>query len=97
MPPSLEPVNCGGVGHQPLTEECTAGQKKSVAGKVASETVLLVVPDFDACIPNSDLSCFNKLFRVTALVRRLVRNLKIKTKMLKEGTICHGVVAEGEI
>ena len=43
----LRSTNCGGLCHQPLTEECTAEQKKSLPGKVASETVLLVVKNPD--------------------------------------------------
>ena len=87
------------VCHQSLTEECITEQKKSLAGKVVSETVLLVAsqPDLDACIPISNFSCCDKLFRVTALVHRFVRNLKIKAKILKEGTVCHEEVTEAEI
>ena len=79
------------VCHQSLTEECITEQKKILAGKVVSETVLLVAnqPDLDACIPISKFSCCDKLFRVTALVHRFVRNLKIMAKILKEGTVCH--------
>lgn len=49
-----------------MTEECTAGQKKSVAEKGANDALLLVEskPDSGACIPISYLSCFNKLFSV---------------------------------
>ena len=87
------------VCQQSLTEECITEQKKSLAGKVVSETVLLVAnqPDLDACIPISNFSCCDKLFRVTALVHRFVRNLKIKAKILKEGTVCHEEVTEAEI
>ena len=82
------------VCHQSLTEECITEQKKSLA-----ETVLLVAnqPDLDACIPISNFSCCDKLFRVTALVHRFVRNMKIKAKILKEGTVCHEEVTEAEI
>ena len=87
------------VCHQSLTEECITEQKKSMADKVVRETVLLVAnqPDLDACIPISNFSCCDKLFRVTALVHRFVRNLKIKAKILKEGTVCHEEVTEAEI
>ena len=87
------------VCHQYLTEECITEQKKSLAGKVVSETVLLVAnqPDLDACIPISNFSCCDKLFRVTALVHRFVRNLKIKAKILKEGTVCHEEVTGTKI
>ena len=61
--------------------------------------MLLVVntPDLDACIPISNFSCCDKLFRVTALVHRFVRNFKIKAKILKEGTVSHEEVTEVEI
>lgn len=87
------------VCHQSLTEECITEQKKSLAGKVVSETVLLVAnqPNLDACIPISIFICCDKLFRVSALVHRFVRNLKIKAKILKEGTVCHEEVTEAEI
>ena len=87
------------VCHQSLTEECIAEQKKSLAGRVVSETVLLVAnqPALGACIPISNFSCCDKLFRVTALVHRFVRNLKIKAKILKEGTVCHEENTEAEI
>ncbi|XP_068724219.1 uncharacterized protein [Montipora capricornis] len=41
--------------------------------------------------------CCDKLFRVTAQVQRFVRNLKIKAKLLKKGTVRHGEVTEEEI
>ena len=65
---NLRSTNCGGLCHQPLTE-CTSEQKKSLAVKGVSETVLLVVnkPDIDACIPISNYSCCDKLFRDTSL------------------------------
>ena len=82
------------VRHQSLTKECITEQKKSPA-----ETFLLVAnqPDLDACIPISNFSCCDKQFRVTALVHHFVRNMKIKAKILKEGTVCHEEVTEAEI
>ncbi|XP_015761461.1 PREDICTED: uncharacterized protein LOC107340610 [Acropora digitifera] len=72
---------------------------EGAAEEIISETVLLTAckPDLESCIPITNFSCCNKLFRVTALVQRLVRNLKIKAKLLKEGTVCHGEVTEDEI
>ena len=102
-PPWLsEPVSSWSkskVCHQPPTEECLIEQKKGAAKEIISETVLLTAckPDLESCIPITNFSCCDKLFRVTALVQRFVRNLKIKAKLLKEGTVCHGEVTEDEI
>ncbi|XP_068686960.1 uncharacterized protein [Montipora foliosa] len=87
------------VCHQPPTEECLMEQKKGAAKEILSETVLLTAckPDLESCIPITNFSCFDKLFRVTAQVQRFVRNLKIKAKLLKEGTVRHGEVIEEEI
>ena len=87
------------VCHQPPTEECLMEQKKGAAKEIISETVLLAAckPDLESCIPITNFSCCDKLFRVTALVQRFVRNLKIKSKLLKEGTVRHGEVTEEEI
>ena len=69
--------------------------------EVSDETVLLGLtdrPDLVACIHITNFSCCDKLIRVTDLVLRLMRNLKIlKAKELKEGTICQGeVTVEGK-
>lgn len=87
------------VCHQPPTEECLMEQKKGAAKEIISGTVLLTAckPDLESCIPITNFSCCDKLFRVTALVQRVLENLKIKVKLLKEGTVCHGEVTEEEI
>ncbi|XP_068723639.1 uncharacterized protein [Montipora capricornis] len=74
-------------------------QKKGASKEIFSETVLLTAckPDLESCIPITNFSCCDKLFRVTAQVQRFVRNLKIKAKLLKEGTGRHGEVTEEEI
>ena len=45
------------------------------------------MPNIDTIIPITDFSSYDKLFRITALVLRFVKNLKIKAKLLKEGTV----------
>ena len=74
-------------------------QKKGATKEIISETVVLTAckPDLESCFPITNFSCCDKLFRVTAQVPRSVRNLKIKAKLLKEGTLCHGEVTEEEI
>ena len=74
-------------------------RRKEQLREIISETVLLTAckPDLESCIPITNFSCCDKLFRLTALVQRFVRNLKIKAKLLKEGTVCHGEVSEKEI
>ena len=83
-----------------ITEECRTELKKAQALEATEETVLLAStgrPDLEACIPITDFSCCDKLFRITALVLRFVRNLKIKTKMLKEETVCEGDLTVEEV
>ena len=74
-------------------------QKKGAAKEILSETVLLTAykPDLESCIPITNFSCCDTLFRVTAQVQRFVRNLKIKAKLLTEGSVRHGEVTEEEI
>ena len=83
-----------------ITEECRTELKKGQAVEASNETVLLVSTgrlELEACIPIAKFSCCDKLFRVTALVFRFVRDLKIKAKMLKEGTACQGEITVEEI
>ena len=83
-----------------ITEECRTELKKAQALEATEETVLLAStgrPDLEACIPITDFSCSDKLFRITALVLRFVRNLKIKTKMSKEETVCEGDLTVEEV
>ena len=86
------------VCHQPPTAECLMEQKKGAAKEIIWERVLLTAckPDLELCFPITNFSCCDKSFRVIALVQRFVRNLKIKAKLLKEGTVCHGEVDEVE-
>ena len=74
-------------------------QKEGAAKEIICETVLLTAckPDLESCIPITNFSWCDKLFRVTVLVHRFVRNLKIKARLLKEGTVRHGEFAEDEI
>ena len=68
--------------------------------EATEEPVLLAStgrPDLEACIPITDFSCCDKLFRITALVLRFVGNLKINTNMLKEATVCEGDVTVQEV
>ena len=83
-----------------ITEECRTELKKAQALEATEETVLLASTgrrDLEACILITDISCCDKLFRITALVLRFVRNLKIKTEMLKEETVCEGDLTVEEV
>ena len=51
----------------------------------------------EECITEQKKSLAGKVVSVTALVHRFVRNLKIKAKILKEGTVCHEEITEAEI
>ena len=51
----------------------------------------------DTIIPITDFSFCDKLFRITVLVLRFVKNLKIKAKLLKEGTVYLGEVTAEEL
>ena len=81
--------------HHTLIEECLTEQKKT-SEEAISGAVLLAASninlDLKSCIPITNFTCCDKLFRITALVCRFVRNLKIKAKILKEGTVCLGEV-----
>lgn len=85
---------------QPVSEECRAELKKGAAKKAIDVSALLATdsrPDLEACIPVTNFSCCDKLFRVTSLVLRFVRNLKIKAKILQEGTVLQGEITETEV
>ena len=85
---------------QPVTEECRAELKKGAAGKVSDVSLLHTTdsrPDLEACILVTNFSCCDTLFRVTAPVLRFVRNLKIKAKILQEGTVWQGEITEAEV
>ena len=55
------------------------------------------MPNMDTIIPITDFSSCDKLFRITALVLRFVKNVKIKAKLLKEGTVYSGDITAEEI
>ena len=74
--------------------------KKGQAIEAVGEAVLLTtngMPNMDTIIPITDFSSCDKLFRITALVLRFVKNLKIKAKLLKEGTVYLGDVTAEEL
>ena len=69
--------------------------KKGQAIEAVGEAVLLTtngMPNMDTIIPITDFSSCDKLFRITALMLRFVKNLKIKAKLLKKGTFYLGEV-----
>ena len=71
-----------------IAEECCVEMKKGHAIETVGEAVLLTsngMPNMDTIILITDFSSCDKLFRITALVFRFVKNLKIKAKLLKEG------------
>ena len=83
-----------------IAEECCVEMKKGQAIEAVGEAVLLTtngIPNMDTIIPITDFSSCNKLFRITALVLRFVKNLKIKAKLLKEGTVYSGEVTAEEL
>lgn len=83
-----------------MTEECRAELKKGAAEKAYDVSLLLTTdsrPDLEACIPVTNFSSCDTLFRVTALVLRFVRNLKIKAKILQDGTVWQGEITEAEV
>ena len=85
---------------QPVMEECRAELKKGPAEKASDVSLLLTTasrPDLEACIPVTNFSFCDTLFHVTALVLRFVRNLKIKAKIIQEGTVWRGEITEGEV
>ena len=83
-----------------IAEECCLEMRKGQAIEAVGEAVLLTtngIPNMDTIIPITDFSSCNKLFRMTALVLRFVKNLKIKAKLLKEGTVYLGEVTAEEL
>ena len=83
-----------------IAEECCVEMKKGQAIEAVGEAVLLTtngMPNMDTIIPIADFSSGDKLFRITALVMRFVKNLKIKAKLLKEGTVYLGEVTAEEL
>ncbi|XP_073232039.1 uncharacterized protein [Porites lutea] len=83
-----------------IAEECCVEMKKGQAIEAVGEAVLLTtngMPNMDTVIPITDFSSCDKLFRITALVLRFVKNFKIKTKLLKEGTVSLGEVTAEEL
>ena len=85
---------------QSVSEECRAELKKGAAKKAIDVSALLATdsrPDLEACIPVTNFSCCDKLFRVTSLALRFVRNLKIKAKILQEGTVLQGEITEADV
>ena len=83
-----------------MPEEYQAELKKVAAEKATEVSVLLSPnssPEPEACIPVKIVSCSERLFRVTALVLRFMRNLKIKAKILQQGTDLKGEIAEAEV
>lgn len=92
------------MGNWPSSEECS----ETIAGECcvekkkghAIEAVLLTtngMPNMDSIILITDFTSCDKLFRITALVFRFVKNLKIKAKLLKEGTVYLGEVTAEEL
>ena len=74
--------------------------KKGQAIEAVGEAVLLTtngMPNMDTIILITDFSSCDKLFRITTLVLRFVKNLKIKAKLLKEGTVYLGEVTAEEL
>ena len=83
-----------------IAEECCVEMKKGHAIEAVGEAVLLTtngMPNMDTIIPITDFSSCDKLFRITTLVLRFVKNLKIKAKLLKEGTVYLGEVTAEEL
>ena len=83
-----------------IAEECCVEMKKGQAIEAVGEAVLLTtngIPNMDTIIPISDFSSCDKLFRITALVLPFVKNLKIKAKLLKIGTVYLGDVTAEEL
>ena len=83
-----------------IAEECCVEMKKGQAIEAVGEAVLLTtngIPNMDTIIPITDFSSCDKLFRITALVLPFVKNLKIKAKLLKIGTVYLGDVTAEEL
>ena len=83
-----------------IAEECCVEMKKGQAIEAVREAVLLTtngIPNMDTIIPITDFSSCDKLFRITALVLPFVKNLKIKAKLLKIGTVYLGDVTAEEL
>ena len=73
---------------------------KGQAIEAVGKSVLLStngMPSMDTIILITDFSSCDKLFRITALVLRFVKILKIKAKLLKEGTVYLGELTADEI
>ena len=83
-----------------IAEECCVEMKKGQAIEAVGEAVLLTtngMPNMDTIIPITDFSSCVKLFCITALVLHFVKNVKIKVKLLKEGTVYLGDITAEEI
>ena len=83
-----------------IAEECCVEMKKGQAIEAVGEAVLLTtngMPNMDAIIPITDFSSCDMLFCITTLVLRFVKNVKIKVKLLKEGTVYLGDITAEEI
>ena len=73
---------------------------KGQAIEAVGKSVLLStngMPSMDTIILITDFNSCDKLFRITALVLHFVKILKIKAKLLKEGTVYLGEVTADEI
>ena len=87
-------------GQQP-SQECLAELKKSSTSKEGDEAAAPLVasskPELEACIKLSDYSNGEKLFRITALVLRFIKNLKIKKERSMAEPVHKTDITEAEV